>query len=82
MFTRAAAVLALSLVLGHGALAAEKPGDFRRVSCTLVRFYVAKYSEPAAESWVRSRGATDADVDAARRCLGGSNIQAASFAAK
>jgi len=82
MFIRIAAALALSLLLGPGAFAAEKPGAFRRVSCTVVRFYVAKYSAPAAETWARSRGATEADIDAARRCLGGSSVQTASFAAK
>jgi len=82
MFIRIAAALALSLVLGPGAFAAEKPGAFRRVSCAVVRFYVAKYSAPAAETWARSRGATEADIDAGRRCLGGSSVQTASFAAK
>ena len=32
----------------------------RRASCTLVRYYVATYSAPAAEAWARSKGATDA----------------------
>ena len=41
----------------------------RRPSCTLVRYYVAKYSVPAAEAWARSRGATDADIQIARRCI-------------
>jgi hypothetical protein len=40
-----------------------------RASCTLVRFYVARYSAPAAETWARSHGATDADIEAARHCL-------------
>ena len=82
MFTRGVAALALLVALGQGALAAEKPGVFRRVSCTAVRFYVAKYSQPAAETWARSRGATDADIEGARRCLGGPSVQAASFAPK
>jgi hypothetical protein len=41
----------------------------QRVSCTVVRFYVAKYSAPAAEMWARGHGATDAQIEAARRCL-------------
>ena len=41
----------------------------RRPSCTLVRYYVAKNSVPAAEAWARSRGATDADIQIARRCV-------------
>ena len=38
------------------ASAGEASGLVRRASCTLVRFYVAKYSAPAAEAWVRSKG--------------------------
>jgi hypothetical protein len=68
------------MTLGQTALASEKPTPLRRLSCTLVRFYVAKYSEPAAEAWARSKGATDADIEAARKCLPASTVQAASFA--
>jgi hypothetical protein len=39
------------------------------VSCSVVRFYVAKYSAAAAEQWARSNGATDADVETAKHCL-------------
>jgi hypothetical protein len=53
-------------------------GEFHRVSCTIVRFYVAKYTAPAAETWARSKGATDAEIEAARRCLKDSPIQTAS----
>jgi len=35
----------------------------------LVRFYVAKYSAAAAEQWARSNGASDAEIETARRCL-------------
>jgi hypothetical protein len=52
-------------------------GELRRMSCTVVRFYVAKYSAPAAESWARSKGATDAEIEAARQCLQGMPIQTA-----
>ena len=41
----------------------------RRTSCTLVRYYVAKYTAAAAEAWARSKGATDADIQTAARCL-------------
>ena len=75
---RAAAAFALLLILGHPATA----GAGRHLSCTVVRFYVAKYSEAAAESYARSRGATDSDIQTARKCLGGSGVQTASFAAK
>ena len=44
-------------------------GAFQRMSCSVVRFYVAKYSASAAESYARSHGATDAQIEAARRCL-------------
>ncbi len=30
-------------------------GPVRRPSCTLVRYYVAKYSAPAAEAWAQQR---------------------------
>jgi hypothetical protein len=33
--------------------------------------YVAKYSEPAAEAWARSHGATEAEIERARACLNG-----------
>lgn len=64
-------LLALTLLVGvtPSADARGQTGLLRRVSCTVVRFYVAKYSEAAAEMWARSRGATDAEIDAARRCL-------------
>jgi hypothetical protein len=35
----------------------------------VVRFYVARFSESAAEMWARSHGATEAEIEAARRCL-------------
>ena len=41
----------------------------RSASCTLVRYYVAKYTAPAAEAWARSKGATDAEINKARRCI-------------
>ena len=40
-----------------------------RISCSDVRYYVAKYSAPVAEMYARSRGATDAQIERARRCL-------------
>ena len=49
--------------------AGEAGGLVRRASCTLVRYYVARYSAPAAEAWARSRGATDAEIETARRCI-------------
>ena len=53
------------------------------VSCAVVRFYVAKYSEAAAETWARSHGASDAEIETARRCLHHrANVQIASSAAR
>jgi hypothetical protein len=34
-----------------------------------VRYYVAQYSATAAEQWARGKGASDAEIEAARRCL-------------
>jgi hypothetical protein len=56
-------------VTTSAASAGETSGLVRRASCVLVRFYVAKYSAPAAEAWARSKGATDADIQTARRCI-------------
>ena len=55
------------------AVGGEASGPIRRASCTVVRFYVAKYSAPAAEAWARSKGATDVDIQTARRCLAATN---------
>jgi hypothetical protein len=82
MLTRAIGAVALIVAMGQQALASEKPALLRRVSCTLVRFYVAKYSEAAAETWARSRGATDTEIETARKCLVGSNMRTASFTPK
>ncbi|MGV7215872.1 hypothetical protein [Bradyrhizobium sp. UFLA05-112] len=62
-------VSAALLALAPDAMAGEQPGLFRRASCTVVRYYVAKYSAAAAETWARSHGATDAEIETARRCL-------------
>jgi hypothetical protein len=63
------ACLVICFAVSRPALADEQPGLFHRASCALVRFYIAKYSAPVAEQWARSKGATDADIEAARRCL-------------
>jgi hypothetical protein len=55
---------------------------FGHVSCGVVRFYVAKYSEAAAEKWARGHGAGDAEIQTARRCLHSANVQTASSAVK
>jgi hypothetical protein len=81
MFTRAFVASLVFLTLPHTANASEKSGMLHRMSCTVVRYYVAKYSEGAAEAWARSKGATEADIASARRCLGGgSNTQTVGYA--
>lgn len=69
VFFFAAAVLAGSSQVAEAA----EQSPLRRVSCSVVRFYVAKYSQGAAEAWARSKGATEAEIDNARRCLKGSS---------
>jgi hypothetical protein len=77
MLMRGIAVLATMMVLAPEASAGSQPGILHRVSCTVVRYYVAKYSASAAEMWARSHGATDAEIDAARQCLKEAPAQAA-----
>jgi hypothetical protein len=67
MLIRGFCVLAICVGLASQAFTAE--GLAHRASCTVVRFYVAKYSEAAAESWARSKGATEAEIETARHCL-------------
>ena len=69
MVVRAVSVLAVILGLSTHAIAGEKSGVLHRVSCTVVRYYVGLYTAPAAEQYARSKGATDAQIEAARRCI-------------
>ena len=71
--------LVLLVAMAGDAGAGDQPRGFHRVSCAVVRFYVAKYSVGAAESWARSHGATDAEIENARRCLPSGSVQTASF---
>ena len=71
--------LLLLVAMAGDAAAGDQPRGFHRMSCTVVRFYVAKYSAGAAESYARSHGATDADIENARRCLPSGAVQTASF---
>lgn len=75
MFIRALVASIVFLAIPQTADASEKAGLFHRMSCTVVRYYVAKYSEGAAEAWARGKGATEAEILSARRCLGGRNTQ-------
>ena len=57
MGLRQLVVLAIFFGAAPEAFAAERqPGVFQRASCTVVRYYVAKYSASAAEAWARSKG--------------------------
>ena len=70
-------------ILAFVALIALSQTATAGVSCAVVRFYVAKYSEAAAETWARSHGASDAEIETARRCLHHrANVQTASSAAR
>jgi hypothetical protein len=78
MLTRSIAAFTLLLAAGQSAPASERP--LQRLSCALVRFYVAKYTLPAAEAWARNKGASEAEIETARKCLPASSVQTASFA--
>jgi len=69
MLSRWGCVAAVCLGLVSQAEAAERSGLVHRASCAAVRFYVAKFSAYAAEAWARSHGATEAEIETARRCL-------------
>ena len=79
MGLRLLCALAVCMAFAPDALAVEQPGVFRRASCSVVRYYVAKYSEAAAESWARSKGATDAEIESARRCLRSDTVRTAHY---
>jgi hypothetical protein len=69
MLSRWGCVAAVCFGLTPHAEAAERPGLVHRASCAVVRFYVAKFSASFAETWARSHGATEAEIEAARHCL-------------
>ncbi len=58
-----------AIVLGLAPASASAEGILHRASCSVVRYYVAKYSASMAEAYARSQGATEAEIEAARRCL-------------
>jgi hypothetical protein len=59
----------LIFAMGSELRAAGEPGLDHRMSCSEVRYYVEKYTASVAETYARSQGATDAQIDRARRCL-------------
>lgn len=71
MASRWICAVAICTALSSQAIAEEqpKPRFLARASCTVVRYYVAKYTVAAAELWARSKGATEAELETARRCL-------------
>jgi hypothetical protein len=73
------AILAIAILIAFSEAAAAGVPLFGHVSCAMVRFYVARYSAPAAEKWARSHGASDTEIETARRCL---HIETASLPAK
>jgi hypothetical protein len=75
------AILAFATLIALSQTATAGVLLFGHVSCAAVRFYVAKYSEAAAERWARSHGASGAEIETARRCLHGATVQTASSAA-
>jgi len=54
---------------GFAGGAASAPDWFTAHPVPSSGFYVAKFSAYAAEAWARSHGATDAEIESARRCL-------------
>jgi hypothetical protein len=72
-------VAAICLGLAPKAEAGEHSGLVHRASCTVVRYYVAKYTASAAETWARGKGATEAEIEAARRCLKATPMQTATI---
>ena len=82
MLVRGVGALAIILSLTPGARAGGHSGIVNRVSCTVVRYYVAKYSASAAEIWARGHGATDAEIEAARHCLNDMPAQTAHWTAR
>lgn len=73
MIVRAGAIATLLLIsLGSEAFASRHHRPSGRFSCGEVRYYVARYSAPVAEMYARNHGATDAQIERARRCLASS----------
>jgi len=78
MGVRLICLLVVLLGWSSNAMAAERTGILHRMSCVAVRYYVALYSATAAEQYARNQGATEADIDAARRCIKSDLTQTAS----
>jgi len=72
------AVAAGVLILAMGSeVRADSEQGHANMSCSEVRYYVQKYTAEVAEMYARSYGATDAQIDRARRCLMSSHLRRA-----
>lgn len=71
MAWRSLLLLAVCWSLSRPADAGDQPRleVKHRLSCVLVRYCVAKYTAAAAEAYARGKGASAAEMDAARHCL-------------
>ena len=74
MALRGFCILIVMLASIPGAVAGDNGGLLHRASCPVVRFYVARYGAAAAETWARGKGASEAEIEAARRCLRGTPV--------
>ena len=72
--------VAICTAVSSQAIAEEqpKPRFLAGISCTVVRYYAAKYTADAAEQWARSKGATEGEIETARHCLKEQTAQAPS----
>jgi len=72
-------IFVAAIVFVMAPVEASAEGIFHRASCSVVRYYVAKYSASMAEAWARSKGATEAEIESARRCIdsGSSRVRTA-----
>jgi len=72
-------LVVVAVLLALAPVEASAEGILHRASCSVVRYYVAKYSVEMAEAWARSKGATEAEIASARHCLesGSSRVRTA-----
>src|SRR3569832_2468384 len=69
MRVRWGCVAVICLGLASQAEAAEHSGLIHRASCSVVRFYVAKFSAYAAEAWARNQRATKTKKETTQQSL-------------
>src|SRR3954465_4510598 len=67
MLVRAIVSASLIFPMFFDAHAGGQHGVRQRMSCSEVRYYVAKYSIATAEMYARSQDATNAQINSARR---------------